>query len=351
MIPQITNTIDTEQTTIPSKTYKLNFDQRPKFKTYKVLNYIDTSGAQWINTGFIPNRPFKIVLYSKLLSTNLYKNNALYGVSQENGQLLVTAKYDPRIQTKIYLTTTMGDDSANITYTPFISTFSYNSYDEEVYYADLTIGGTTQLSAADYERPELDKELYLFANNNNGIAKSFGVWRLFYAKIYLLNGEDDIDETLINDFVPILDDKNVPCLYDNISKKLFYSLGEEPLIAGTETGTIIQEADGNSDTISGFIDNQEAMKQAIYHTLAIERYSYIIYTNNYGAELEQYIGKSFEYLRSNIETTLRDALTYDLRILDVEVNSVEKTSIDVATVKFTAFTIYGNLQLEVNVNV
>lgn len=118
----------------------------------------------------------------------------------------------------------------------------------------------------------------------------------------------------------------------------------------SKTYKLIIREDGN-DNIKGNIDNIEAIKQAIYHILAIERYSYIIYSDNYGVELNQYIGQSFEYLQSNIENTLRDALTYDLRITDIEVNSITKTNSDTATVKFTAYTIYGNLQMEVNINV
>lgn len=93
------------------------------------------------------------------------------------------------------------------------------------------------------------------------------------------------------------------------------------------------------------------MKQAIYHILMTERYAYIIYSDNYGVEFEQYIGAEFDYLQSTIQSTLKDALMYDLRIKDVKVNEVTKVSTDIANVKFTAYTIYGDLQLEVNINV
>ena len=95
----------------------------------------------------------------------------------------------------------------------------------------------------------------------------------------------------------------------------------------------------------------EAVKQAIFHILATERYAYLIYDENYGVELEQYIGQSIEYLSTTIETTLREALTHDLRITDVIVDNIYQIESDTVLVEFTAKTIYGDLILEVNVSV
>jgi len=100
----------------------------------------------------------------------------------------------------------------------------------------------------------------------------------------------------------------------------------------------------------GYVDKLDAIKQAIYHILMTERYAYLIYSNNYGVELEQYIGKEFSYLEATIESTLKEALTYDLRIKDIVVTSIENKG-DHALVKFTVYSIYGDLQMEVNISV
>lgn len=106
-----------------------------------------------------------------------------------------------------------------------------------------------------------------------------------------------------------------------------------------------------TDRIIGYVDKLDAIKQAIYHILSIERYAYLIYSNNYGVELEQYIGKDINYLQATIEQTLKEALTYDLRIKDVIVNEIKQININTVLINFTAITLYGNLILEVNVNV
>lgn len=99
---------------------------------------------------------------------------------------------------------------------------------------------------------------------------------------------------------------------------------------------------GNT-TVAGKINNLESVKQAIYHILSTERFSNPIYDDEYGIELEQYIGKDIGFITASIENTLRDALCQDDRITDIQVDNVEKSSKqqNACVVEFTVFTIYG----------
>lgn len=120
----------------------------------------------------------------------------------------------------------------------------------------------------------------------------------------------------------------------------------------TETTTLPSKTyKTDEDSTAGFVDNLDAIKQAVWHILNIERYSCLIYDDNYGVELEQYIGQDLDYLEVTIEDTLKEALTHDLRITNVEVTNIEQVEIDSVRVDFTVSSIYGNLQMEVNVNV
>lgn len=76
------------------------------------------------------------------------------------------------------------------------------------------------------------------------------------------------------------------------------------------------------EQIVGKVTDIEAIQQAIYHILSVERYAYLIYDDNYGVELEQYIGQDLEFLEATIEDTLREALTQDDRITDVKVTNI-----------------------------
>ena len=105
------------------------------------------------------------------------------------------------------------------------------------------------------------------------------------------------------------------------------------------------------DRISGFIDDLDAIRQAVYHILSIERYSCLIYDDNYGVELQQYIGQDFEYLKVTIQKTLEEALMQDERIVSIDVIDIEKIDNETANVKLSIQANVGEIQMEVNVNV
>lgn len=107
----------------------------------------------------------------------------------------------------------------------------------------------------------------------------------------------------------------------------------------------------NENRIQGYVDGLDAIKQAIFHILSIERYAYPIYDENYGIEFEQFIGEDLDYLKANIQQVLYEALTYDLRISNVTVTDIKTIDVSTVLISFTVESIYGNLVLEVNVNV
>jgi phage baseplate assembly protein W len=73
----------------------------------------------------------------------------------------------------------------------------------------------------------------------------------------------------------------------------------------------------DSDRISGYTDDLEAIKQAIYLILSTERYQHIIYSWDYGVELLDLIGKPMPYVMSEIPRRIKEALIQDNRITDV----------------------------------
>ena len=76
--------------------------------------------------------------------------------------------------------------------------------------------------------------------------------------------------------------------------------------------------DAGSMTVGGFIDGIEAVKQAVYLILNVERYDRLIYSWNYGVELRGLIGKPVDYCVPEIERRVREALLQDDRITDVD---------------------------------
>jgi len=102
--------------------------------------------------------------------------------------------------------------------------------------------------------------------------------------------------------------------------------------------------------INGMTDGLEAVKQAIYLILNIERYQYLIYNWNYGVELQDLIGKEKSYVLPELEKRITDALIQDSRITGIKNFSFETTRKSV-TAFFEVETIYGNLEIEKEVRI
>jgi len=75
--------------------------------------------------------------------------------------------------------------------------------------------------------------------------------------------------------------------------------------------------DFENKRITQMIDGLEAVKQAAFVILETERFRYLIYSFNFGSELQGLIGKSPLLVRSEIQRLVREALLQDDRITDV----------------------------------
>lgn len=106
----------------------------------------------------------------------------------------------------------------------------------------------------------------------------------------------------------------------------------------------------NNDRINGYVDDLEAIKQAIYLILSSERYKHIIYSWDYGVELVDLIGKPMPYVMSEIPRRIKEALTQDNRILDV-VDFQFKKNMNKLHATFTVITVVGNISTQVEVKV
>ena len=97
--------------------------------------------------------------------------------------------------------------------------------------------------------------------------------------------------------------------------------------------------------IRGFADGLQAVEQAICKILFAERYSYIIYSPNYGVQLADLFGSPISFVIPEIKRRITDALLWDSRISAVDGWRFE-TAQGIVHAAFTAHTIYGDLEIE-----
>ena len=73
-----------------------------------------------------------------------------------------------------------------------------------------------------------------------------------------------------------------------------------------EQPSLTYKMDLNGDSVRGFVDEQEAMKQAIFRILNTERYQFIIYPWYYGIETIDLYGEPVTYVCPELERRIAD---------------------------------------------
>lgn len=101
----------------------------------------------------------------------------------------------------------------------------------------------------------------------------------------------------------------------------------------------------SKDSISGFTDRLQAMVQAIYLILSIERYEHLIYSWNYGIELADLFGQPISFCIPEIKRRITESLMQDSRITGVDEFTFEHKRGKVFTT-FTVHTIFGDIEAE-----
>lgn len=102
--------------------------------------------------------------------------------------------------------------------------------------------------------------------------------------------------------------------------------------------------------VIGYCTGIDAIKQAVYKVLNSERFQYLIYSWNYGVEINYLIGKSRTYVQSQLKRVIEEALIQDDRIIGVDQYSFELFPKSIH-VTFKVNTVYGTLNMEKEVNV
>lgn len=106
----------------------------------------------------------------------------------------------------------------------------------------------------------------------------------------------------------------------------------------------------SGDKVEGFVDDLEALKQAIYKTLSTEQYEYPIYTFDYGIAWKDLIGEDRAYVRAETKRMIQEALLQDNRITDVDQFNFTFSG-DTCVCSFTVTSKYGTVTIETEVQI
>lgn len=98
--------------------------------------------------------------------------------------------------------------------------------------------------------------------------------------------------------------------------------------------------------INGMCDGLDAMRQAVFKILNTERYQNIIYSWNYGVELNGLYGEPVTYVCPELQRRITEALLQDDRITAVSGFEFDTSKKRTVRVTFTVHTIFGNVDGE-----
>lgn len=202
---------------------------------YTQLRYIESNGAQYINTGFNANNNTRVVIDAQATGTS--GTLFLFGCREANNSKSFcffyyqgwSADYETNAQRKTF---------SNVTYTDRLLV-DFNKTNCSVN------GASASFSAATFQSPV---PLYLFAVNTNGTISGQLSARLYSCKIY-------DNDTLVRDYVPARSSGGVIGLYDMVSGDFKTNAGTGaftagPILTGPVEGNGVSIIDATSHGIT-----------------------------------------------------------------------------------------------------
>lgn len=176
------------------------------------VEYIESSGTQYIDTGFKPNNNTRVVM------------NLLY-TGSENISNEFGAWNSSNNASFICLTT--GQNNLYPFYGNASQTVSVDRTARHTVDMDKNVvkmNGTTMITFNQMSF-QCTYPMFLCCFNNAGATENMTSMRIYSCQIYD-NG------TLVRDFWPCYDPEGVACLYDKVEKKYYYNAGSGEFIAG-----------------------------------------------------------------------------------------------------------------------
>lgn len=217
------------------------FKTSPRNSIYEseILDYIETNGAQYIDTGIVPNQDTSIEMAVSF--NNMTDIECLWCARNSTSPYnsFTSFKYQNVWRSDYY--NTFNQFSSNVLETG--KTYIFKQ-DMNISYMNGTLLKT--VTKTDFTAPD---SLWLFAsweNAHGSVTGHYGKYKMYYCKIWQ-GGE------LFRDFVPMIDSYGVVCLYDKITKTYFYNKGKGDFIAGTVTKCNYIESTGTQYINTGVV--------------------------------------------------------------------------------------------------
>lgn len=180
---------------------------------YCEVEYLESTGTQWIDTGYnINTTTDEVTVYFQLITTEKY--SWLMGEHDTGARFGIGSGDKTNLRNIAY-----GNSTYKVNDTEVYNSQHYFNANSNGVYVNSTLVHT-------FESFSSTSTIYLFNLNisGGGNGASGKIWRYTHKR----NG------VLIRDLIPVLDWSYVPCLYDKVSGQLFYNQGTGTFSYGRE---------------------------------------------------------------------------------------------------------------------
>lgn len=169
------------------------------------IDYIESSGTQYIDTGFKPNNNTRVIIDVQGRKSGTY---AVFGARQDN----TVYSFTVWMMSSTQFRSDFHSDQNNVSVS---STLKRVVIDKNKNVCSFGNSSTTNTNAT-FQSPV---NMLLFALNHDGEPDGRNLsGRLYSCQIY-------DNDALVRDYAPALDSDGVACLYDKVSEEYVYNAG------------------------------------------------------------------------------------------------------------------------------
>lgn len=223
---------------------------------YQEVEYIESTGTQYIDTGYCPYKTKTEVKFKYTGSSNVSgvyilaswtSNNRYYPVAY-TGTINGTTYNQFRTADKNNIYTNLG------AYNSEVHSVIYNDEENKVYFDNIL-----KTTVTDLDTPNTNS-IYLFAMHGSTGAENSSSCRIFSVKLM-----DKITNTIARNFIPCYRKSNNEIgMYDLVSNQFYTNAGTGVFLMGTE----VNKADVNLKPIIG---NKKVLKRYIGENLVYQK--------------------------------------------------------------------------------
>ena len=185
----------------------VNYSLNDKCYDYTNLDYIESTGTQYIDTNYYPKQDTSIEFIAEAIDITSYQawfgaRSSADSLSYSFWQLQSEFRFDYNSIKFSRKNTTSGN--------------KYKIYqNKNLFYIDSKL-----INEFNYSEFEIPVTLFLFTINTSGGPDGRN------AKIKLYSCKIWDNEVLVRYYIPVLDKDGIPCLYDKVEDKYYYNQGK-----------------------------------------------------------------------------------------------------------------------------